>query len=538
MISRAWATRSTIASGSSDPHREDSPATTPNPYDAVPYAVNAFPQTTPDRLGVIGRLFGVGSAPPANCHVLELGCASGGNLIPMAVNHPGSRFVGVDLSERQVAEGQAVIRELGLANIELKHLSIMDVGAELGAFDYILAHGVYSWVPPEVQAKILKICRDRLTAAGIGYISYNTFPGWHARGAIREMLWYHTEHLRDPAQRVKQGRALLAFLAKTVPANGTGYSTLICQELLLLLRTPDTYLLHEHLEEYNEPLYFHQFAGRVMEAGLQYLGEAQISAMVASRFGAGAEKTLRAISPDLLHMEQYMDFLRNRMFRQSLVCKAEVTVNHALSAEAVEDFYVGTAAKAESATPDLGSAGAEVFALPPPLVKLKLTTSDPLMKGAMVELAEAWPLSVKFGELLKGALERLNREGNAEDARQLAARLLNGYASGLLEFGLTRPTFVGHVSERPLASPYARLRGRIADRVNNLRLESVGLTEASRLVLAHLDGRHDREALITLVAQWLEKQPTTEKAEPAQERATHYVEHILPVMANSALLVG
>ena len=104
------------------PHREDSPTAAENAYDAVPYSVNAFPQTTPDRLAVIGTLFGLKPAMPAGCRVLESGCASGGNLIPMAVIHPGARFVGVDLSERQVADGQAVIRELGLPNIELKSI--------------------------------------------------------------------------------------------------------------------------------------------------------------------------------------------------------------------------------------------------------------------------------------------------------------------------------------------------------------------------------------------------------------------------------
>src|ERR1043165_5096540 len=123
-------------------------------------------------------------APPNHCRVLELGCASGGNLIPMSLSWPGSRFVGIDLSRRQIRDGQEMIREIGLNNVDLVCQSILDVPRELGTFDYILCHGVYSWVPPDVQNKILEICRDHLQAQGVAYVSYNTFPGWHARAAI------------------------------------------------------------------------------------------------------------------------------------------------------------------------------------------------------------------------------------------------------------------------------------------------------------------------------------------------------------------
>src|ERR1041384_979864 len=104
-----------------------SPASSsPNSYDAVPYSASAFRQTDPDRLAVIARIFGLQSAPPQSARVLELGCASGGNLIPMAVAYPQSHFVGIDLSQRQIEEGNAIIQQLNLPNVTLQHLSITD----------------------------------------------------------------------------------------------------------------------------------------------------------------------------------------------------------------------------------------------------------------------------------------------------------------------------------------------------------------------------------------------------------------------------
>jgi len=508
-------------------------------YDAVPYSVGAFPQTRPDRLATIATLFGLRPAPPGRCRVLELGCAAGGNIIPMALADPASQFVGIDLSARQIEDGRATARELGLRNIDLRALSITDVPADFGQFDYVLCHGVYSWVPPAVQAKILDVCSKHLAPQGVAYVSYNCYPGWHARGAIREMLWYHTEQYADPAVRVRAARGLLAFLAKAAPgvtAEG-GYGALIRHELALLLMTPDTYLLHEHLEEFNEPLYFHQFAGRAAGHGLQYLGEAQISAMVAGRFGPEVEQTLRAISSDLLHMEQYMDFLRNRMFRQTLLCHADLKPDYALRAESVSQFYVSSAAKPVSESPNLAAADrAEQFAHPGAPT---LTTRDPLMKAAMVVLAERSPLPVHFAKLVEEARGRLGGVGaggvgvSDEGVRQLAGRLLNCYTSNLVEFTLSPPGFVTTVSERPVASPYARLRARRELKTTNVRLESVALTPPTALILQHLDGGHDRAALVGVLEEWLKTQP---KRDPGKSGG--YVDELLKTFARNAILVG
>src|SRR5262249_13566455 len=212
----------------------------------------------------------------------EVGCGRGGNLIPIAVNLPQSRFVGVDLSARQIADGQKVVSALGLTNIELKPISISDVDADLGMFDYILCHGVYSWVPAEVQDKILEICRDHLNPQGIAYISYNTFPGWHTRAVIREMLCYHTQQFEEPSDRIREARGLLTFLVRSAESHEAAFNAMMREELAVLAATPDTYLLHEHLEDYNEPLYFHQFVDRAAEKNLQYLGEAQLRSMLPS----------------------------------------------------------------------------------------------------------------------------------------------------------------------------------------------------------------------------------------------------------------
>src|SRR5262249_14559193 len=125
----------------------DAPTTS---YDVLPYGDRTFPRTHPDRLATIATLFGMAPAPPEACRVLELGCAGGANLIAMAESLPGSHFIGIDLSARQVDAGRERVRAKGLSNVALHRRDILEVGEDFGRFDYIVCHGVYSWVPATV----------------------------------------------------------------------------------------------------------------------------------------------------------------------------------------------------------------------------------------------------------------------------------------------------------------------------------------------------------------------------------------------------
>ncbi|MBN9521961.1 class I SAM-dependent methyltransferase [bacterium] len=197
-----------------------------NSYDEVPYESHPYAQTHPSRLAVVARLFGLDPPPVETARVLELGAAAGGNLVPVAEAFPRARCVGIDLSARQVADGDAFIKQLGLTNVELRHASITDVDDAYGTFDYVICHGVFSWVPTAVRDAILDVCAKRLAPNGVAYVSYNTYPGWHMRGMIRDMMRYHAMRFPDAKTRVGQARALLDFLAQSNRQEGA-YSALL-----------------------------------------------------------------------------------------------------------------------------------------------------------------------------------------------------------------------------------------------------------------------------------------------------------------------
>src|SRR5262249_10588725 len=193
-----------------------------------------------------------------------------------------------------------------------------EVDEGLGTFDYVLCHGVYSWVPPGVQDAILRACARNLAPNGVAYVSYNPYPGWHLRRPVRDLLRYHTRHRGEPAARLAAARGLLRRLDGGVRGQQGPPARLLGQELDLLERQGDSYLFHEHLEEVNEPVYFLEFARRAAGRGLRYLAEAELRGMMPDGHPPEAQQALRAASPDLIPLEQYLDFLRNRTVRQTL----------------------------------------------------------------------------------------------------------------------------------------------------------------------------------------------------------------------------
>jgi len=202
-------------------------------YDNVLYPSYCHPQTHPDRLATLATLHGLQPASVPTSRILELACGQGGNLIPHAVSYPSCQCVGIDLSQRQVELGQAVIDAVGLTNISLRTQSILDFPRDAGQFDYIIAHGVYSWVPEPVRDKILQICRDHLAPQGVAIVSYNTFPGWHQRRMIRDMMLFHTKRFTEPAKRIEQAKAFLTFMTQAT-GNESAYGKSLHEEFRTL----------------------------------------------------------------------------------------------------------------------------------------------------------------------------------------------------------------------------------------------------------------------------------------------------------------
>jgi methyltransferase-like protein len=453
-----------------------------NPYDAVPYDSLAFHETHPDHLASLARLCGLEPPPVATARVLEIGCASGGNLMPMACVLPHARFLGIDPSRRQIAEGQATIDALSIPNLRLEAVGIEDLDPRLGPFDYILVHGVYSWVPAPVRDRLMAAISSFLAPRGVAFVSYNVYPGWHVSSMLRQMMLYQTAGIDEPSQRIRLARDLIETLAAAQPDPSTPHAQTLRGKAALLREKPDSYLLHEHLEAVNDPLHFHEFASHAARHNLRILADASPIAWPDAQPPEVRQALDHLAGDDPIRREQHLDFLLNRSFRRSLLIHTanRPRPDRVASAPAVLRFR--SSCRAASPTPDL-AAGVEEDYLPSD-GRPAFTTSHPTAKAALSALDSAWPSSLTFADL------------EARAPGPLGPILTACFLHGLVELQSHEPPVdPTAASSHPLATAYARLEATRGPRVTNMLHRVVDLGQFDRLILSRLDGSRDRPAL-------------------------------------------
>jgi SAM-dependent methyltransferase len=489
-------------------------------YERFAYPGFAYPATHPARLEAIGRLFGLQPAPAAACRILELGCGDGGNLLSLAQALPHASLLGIDAAAGAVARGSELARAAGLGNAELRCLDLEDLPEDLGSFDYILSHGVYSWIPPRARAALLACIRRSLSPAGIAYVSYNAYPGSYMRDMARDILGYHVRDVEDPEQKL----ALAQELMQTIVAieDPSPYAQVLRQHMERMLRYSDALLLHDDLAEISTPFYFHEFMEHAHHHGLAFVSEADLFESQMRGVPASAERLMQNLPDDVLVREQYLDFFKNRMFRQTLLCHIEAPIRRELDDRQIERFVVCSQiglverssdeqGRDEALRPGEEAARqaptgpgedtpeeppAETFGTPEGFT---VTTSEPLVKAALHTLAEAWPAPVGFSALLARACAAAGADARSDVvASRLCAVLLQAHLARIVVLQGCPPPLTTQPGERPLASALARAQCTAgAPAVSSLLHANVHLEgELEPAVLLLLDGSRDRRALI------------------------------------------
>ena len=471
-------------------------------YEQIPYGSQPITQSHPDCLATEGVLRGMTPAPVDRCRVLELGCASGGNLIPMAASHPKSVFLGVDLSPRQIAAGRTIVDALGIHNIELRGISLMEVDASWGEFDYILCHGVFSWVPQLVRDRILEICRNNLAPQGLAYISFNTYPGWRQKMVLRDLMRFHSRRSEDPAERLRQARGILAFAAEAVETFSSPSAGNLREANERMRGERDSYVFHEFLEASNEPLYFEEFATLLGEHAPQFVAEAGPTDLELQQLAPGALSKLADFARSPIEREQYLDFLRNRTFRRSVVCRADVSLTSEDGAEALlsRPTFLASPLRPVSVELDATDLRDETFIGPG---DVEITTNQPLLKSALEFPSARYPRSVPFDAVWQAVEKRCEQRAHSvpggEGRRFLADCLLHcnrTHFLNLVELHCSPSRFTLDPGAQPSAWPVARFHARHGSRVPSLNHKLAELSEFQRRVLPLLDGTRSLEDLV------------------------------------------
>ena len=460
-------------------------------YDLLPYQSKAYPVSQPSRLGGIAKVFGLDVVPLEKARVLELGCAAGGNIIPHAMRYPGAAFVGVDLARTQVAAGRSRIARLGLKNIAIHCQSFTEIGEELGSFDYIICHGVYSWVPTVVQEAIFRIIRARLSPLGVACVSYNVLPGWRMLQPLRDAFMLEIPDQLDSLARVAKARELLGFLKSATPDKGP-YGDMLRSWADRLGDFPDDYIAHEFLEETNQPSTVRDFAAGAERNGLGFLAECDLASMILENYGAQVAQQVRSrTGNDLVGSEQYLDLLSGRTFRQTVLVGHErmASVKRALSPESIGPLHF------------LAQAGMRLdvdgtrFVVTDTTGRT-LTTSSIAVGEGIERLVERFPASCTLDDCAAAITAPDDGEGRA----LLLDALHRMVVAGMIMVA-SEPVPAGDGGERPKAIAIARADAAEGSAsTTNLRHEPVTLDPATRALLPAMDGSLDRTALAERLA--------------------------------------
>ncbi len=461
------------------------------PQESYSYESEAIPESHPARLLAIATLFGLNAPSLESAKILEVGCSSANNLLPLASVLPGARFTGIDRDSIAIEKGEGSRKQLGLTNVSLISGDFREIEEQLGEFDVIIAHGLYSWIDSDAQESLLEFCEQHLATNGILYLSYNTFPGWHLRLGLREMM-LSAANSSPPGEtsvssgsgvrdRLYRARQFAGSFRLALQRNPSRMGDALIEQLLLLETFPDWFLMHDMLGEENHPTYFTALVERAGDAGLRYLGDAELRKMAPVDIDSETVSQLSASQPGMVELEQTLDYLRMESFRRSLFCKAESKVLHHEAIGKIPGLLLQCPLRESTE----GTESSVVFLGP---ARARLETSDPVVVAALRYLSSEYPRAVSYAEL-KSALPQAGASPENPDA-VLTQALFRCLVAGLVYPWSWSPPVTGAVTDKPEAFPFAR---ESAARESGAPIVSlihgtVNLSAKERKFLALLDG--------------------------------------------------
>jgi protein-L-isoaspartate O-methyltransferase len=438
------------------------------------YTSQPFFFSQPASLAAMAALYGVETAPVETARVLELGCASGGNIIPMAARFPKASFVGVDIEAAEITEGERRIAALRLSNIQLEAADIVAFAERKEEFDYVICHGVLSWVPEPVQDAVFRLCRTQLSPRGLIVISFNVLPGWRLEQMIRDICFAALDPTADPLRNVSRAMARLEAIAAGTQER-TPYGFLTRQAAQRLAQADPTYLLAEHLAPVNDPFLFEDILTLAREAGLHYVSDAELTTSLPEAVLPHAAVKARALANgNAAHLQSYLDQMSGRSFRRAIFAKRAARAEP--NADAFANLHASLALHRDASSPRaFHTASGHTYTAP-----------NDLVADAFGELAKAYPATRLISDLappeaLENSVMFLAAAGHL---RVQTTPLRTGLAS----------------AAKPIAFSVARLEAvQRPPWVTTLRHFSASLSPDAMALLPHLDGSRDQNALAEML---------------------------------------
>jgi SAM-dependent methyltransferase len=465
-------------------------------YDATPYQSFPLIRQQPARMAAAAAWFGLKAPSAARARVLEIGCAAGGHIIPLAAAWPHAQFLGVDLSAVQIAQGQARIARLELVNIELEARSLDEIGPKDGAFDFIICHGVFSWIPEPLRDALLRVIAERLKPEGVAAVSFNVLPGWRLFQIARDSLILHDRFQNEAEARAAQARELFELMSAE-SNDRYSYGRFWRDEARRMASGGDAYIAHEIFEDENAPLTFTDFCAALDRRGLAYLGECNVSANYEESMAAAGAASIRRFSRgDDRAREQYIDIFSGRAFREALIVHGEraSAIRRAPPIDSMDSFHFVPSLKLTS--------------LPPSEERQAWRIGEEDAGIAVEEEAVA----IAFERLIarlpgSSTLEDMAPAATTDPAlrRRIAEALARLVVLGHCAISAEPVICASRLEDRPRTWRVTAMDAAAGDWAASLRHAPVKLEPLQRLYLPLLDGTRTRDDLVAVAADLAEK---------------------------------
>jgi len=448
------------------------------PGSGIPKSTSVRSYFSPAHMRASAWLYGVQGAETSQARILDLGCSDASHLLPYALAFPQAQITGIDLSPEKIEEGRQQSALAGIINIHLycTDLATLINGLE-GEFDYIIIHGIFSYVDNETREALLSFCREHLAKNGIIAIEWLTQPGTGLDHVIQDAIAYHTRNAESEEVRLASARAALTWLSLGMskhPAREALQHQIVAAEAM-----DDEMFSLRYLQSMSNANYLVEFNESLSNAALHYVGDIQPWTECPEHYVGQVAELNMTVNPDQdkLHIQQYLDFSVYRSSRFSL-----------LSALADGDDIVALPDFAR--LKDLHWAGSYrrdknnkglIFNRLRSASDESISTDDTITLSILDVLGEAWPMSMCFEQIV------FNTRAPDEDIIEHEAKVLQSLSALFLQ-GLTGLHYLREVSVYNTAT-HSQLTSIFGPAIHqlkggfNLWHEPVELTLQEQLVL-------------------------------------------------------
>lgn len=469
-----------------------------DPYNGLNYSSYPYHHSHPDRLFTLAKFFGASPAEPGTANILEIGCASGGNIIPIALKYPQSKLLGIDASLSQIIAAQKAASEIGLMNATFENKLLGDLQNSRDQFDYIIVHNMISWINEQTRNEIFDLCKKLLKPNGIAFVSYNVHAGHSTANLLREMVLYNSHRLESIPEKLEQAKAFLAFTINALEESENPLHQMIYVEARALFENDN--MLCDYIIGDHKVFGFHEFFEELDKRELQYLSDTHLPAMYVGNAPANILEAVQQLT-DIVDVEEYLDFFTQKAFKSSIICHKDAKIKRDVSEANLSSFYISSNILLEIPSKDITNFDDITQALSffiKPNGGGGIQTNSSIMKTVLYTIADNAAINpISIAQIIDIASEKLPSVTKEEIQKTFNQEVIGLIFTGYIDITSYMTTAATLISDKPKIYHLARYQALQGDDtwVTNLKGQIVFIGLFEKYAFRYMDGEYGLDAI-------------------------------------------